>query len=394
MGSVIVGGARTPMGRMLGALKDLEATDLGGHAIKGALEKTGVPAEKVDYVLMGQVIPAGCGQIPARQMSIKGGVSFSVPAVSVNKVCLSGLNTIAQADRLIRDGVAKIVVAGGSESMTNAPHMLLKARHGYKYGPTLAVDALDYDGLSDAFIHGPMGKVTEDHNTAVDKVGRPEQDAYAARSHRLAAAAKDKFAEEIYPITISSRKGEIVIDSDEGARPDTTAEGLGKLRAAFAKDGTITAGNASQISDGAAAVVVMARETAEEMGLPILCEIIAQGEVAGPDNSLQQQPTNAIRQACSRAGIAVEDLDLIEINEAFAAVILACHHDLGLTDEQADSLINVNGGAIALGHPVGMSGTRITLSLALELKRRGGGIGAAASCGGGGMGEALIIKVA
>jgi acetyl-CoA C-acetyltransferase len=391
VGSVIVAGARTPMGKLLGALTPFSGADLGGFAIKAALERAGVSPQQVDYVIMGQVLQAGTGQMPARQAAVKAGIPMHVPSLSINKVCLSGLDAIALADQLIRAGEVEIVVAGGQESMTNAPHLLPKARTGYKYGSVEVLDAMAYDGLTDVFDHIPMGESTERH---VGKLGitREEQDAFAALSQqRAAAAAKNGlFDAEIAPIEIPQRKGDpIVVRDDEGVRGDTTAEGLAKLRPAFTRDGTITAGNASPISDGAAAVVVMSKAKAQELGLDWIAEIGAHGIVAGPDNSLHSQPSNAINKALAKAGLGVDDLDLIEINEAFAAVGIQSMRDLGVTEEK----VNVNGGAIALGHPIGMSGARLVLHLALELQRRGGGTGAAALCGGGGQGDALIITV-
>jgi len=390
-GSVIVSGARTPMGRLLGSLKGFSAPQLGGIAIKGALERAGISGEAIQYVIMGQVLQAGAGQIPARQAAVAGGIPMDVPALTINKVCLSGLDAIALADQLIRAGEFDIVVAGGMESMTNAPHLLPKSREGFKYGDTTLVDSMAYDGLFCAFDQLPMGLSTENHNAAYN-LTREAQDEFSARSHRLAAAAAKNglFDDEIVPVEIPQRKGDpIVFNTDEGVRPDTTAESLAKLRPAFSKDGTITAGSASQISDGAAAVVVMSKAKAEELGLTWLAEIGAHGVVAGPDASLQLQPANAIKKAASREGIDVADLDLIEINEAFAAVGLASTEALGIDPEK----VNVNGGAIAMGHPIGMSGARLALHLALELKRRGGGVGAASLCGGGGQGDALIIRV-
>jgi acetyl-CoA C-acetyltransferase len=390
-GSVIVAGARTPMGKLLGALTPFSGADLGGFAIKAALERAGVAPDQVDYVIMGQVLQAGTGQMPARQAAVKAGIPMHVPSLSINKVCLSGLDAIALADQLIRAGEVEIVVAGGQESMTNAPHLLPKARTGYKYGSVEVLDAMAYDGLTDAFDHIPMGESTERY---VGKLGisREQQDAFAALSQQRAAAAQKNglFEAEITPLEIPQRKGDpLVVSEDEGVRGDTTAEGLAKLRPSFAKDGTITAGNASPISDGAAAVVVMSKAKAEELGLTWLAEIGAHGMVAGPDNSLHSQPSNAIKKALGKAGLTVDQLDLIEINEAFAAVGIQSMRDLGVTEEK----VNVNGGAIALGHPIGMSGARLVLHLALELQRRGGGTGAAALCGGGGQGDALIITV-
>ncbi|GAB2750088.1 acetyl-CoA C-acetyltransferase [Kitasatospora kifunensis] len=389
--SVIVAGARTPMGRLLGSLKGFSGAELGGFAIKAALERAGVAGDQVQYVIMGQVLQAGAGQIPARQAAVKAGIPMNVPALTINKVCLSGLDAIALADQLIRAGEFDIVVAGGQESMTNAPHLLPKSREGYKYGAIELLDAMAHDGLTDAYENIPMGESTEKHNTRLG-IGREVQDEIAARSHQRAAAAQKNgvFEAEIVPVEIPQRKGEPVLFSqDEGIRADTTVEGLAKLRPAFSKDGTITAGTSSQISDGAAAVVVMSRAKAEELGLSWIAEIGAHGNVAGPDNSLQSQPSNAILHAVAKEGIAVEDLDLIEINEAFAAVAHQSMLDLGVTADK----VNVNGGAIALGHPIGMSGARVVLHLALELGRRGGGVGAAALCGGGGQGDALIVRV-
>lgn len=389
--SVIVAGARTPMGRLLGSLKSFSGADLGGFAIKAALERAGVTGEQVQYVIMGQVLQAGAGQIPARQAAVKAGIPMNVPALTINKVCLSGLDAIALADQLIRAGEFDIVVAGGQESMTNAPHLLPKSREGYKYGAIEMLDAMAHDGLTDPFESIAMGASTEKHNTRL-AIARPEQDEVAAASHQRAAAAQKNgvFQAEITPVEIPQRKGDpVVFDQDEGIRPETTAESLGRLRPAFAKDGTITAGSSSQISDGAAAVVVMSKAKALELGLEWIAEIGAHGNVAGPDNSLQSQPANAIRHALKKEGIAVEDLDLIEMNEAFAAVAVQSTKELGVSPER----VNVNGGAIALGHPIGMSGARLVLHLALELRRRGGGVGAAALCGGGGQGDALIVRV-
>ncbi|CAM5407649.1 acetyl-CoA C-acetyltransferase [Streptomyces atroolivaceus] len=389
--SVIVAGARTPMGRLLGSLKSFSGADLGGVAIKAALDRAGIGGDQVEYVIMGQVLQAGAGQIPARQAAVKAGIPLNVPALTVNKVCLSGLDAIALADQLIRAGEFDVVVAGGQESMTNAPHLLPKSREGYKYGAIEMLDSMAYDGLTDAYENIPMGESTEKHNTRLG-LARADQDEIGALSHQRAAAAQKNgvFEAEITPVEIPQRKGDAVLFSkDEGIRPETTAESLGKLRPAFTKDGTITAGTASQISDGAAAVVVMSKAKAEELGLDWIAEIGAHGNVAGPDNSLQSQPSNAIRHALKKEGIGVEDLDLIEINEAFAAVAVQSMRDLGVTSDK----VNVNGGAIALGHPIGMSGARVVLHLALELKRRGGGTGAAALCGGGGQGDALIIRV-
>ena len=391
MGSVIVNGARTPMGRLLGSLKDFSGADLGGIAIKAALERSGVTPDQVEYVIMGQVLLAGAGQIPARAAAAKAGIPLSVPALTINKVCLSGLDAIALADQLIRAGEFDIIVAGGQESMTNAPHLLPKSRSGYKYGAIEMLDSMAYDGLTDIFDNVPMGESTDRVNTRLG-IGRLEQDEFAARSHQRAAIAikNGAFDDEIVSVMIPQRGGDAIeFRVDEGVRPDTTAEGLAKLRPAFAKDGTITAGSASQISDGAAAVVVMSRAKAEELGLTWLAEIGAHGNVAGPDNSLQSQPSNAINDALRKGNLTIGDLDLIEINEAFAAVGLQSIKDLGVDPE----IVNVNGGAIALGHPIGMSGARLALTLAFELRRRGGGTGVAALCGGGGQGDALVLHV-
>jgi acetyl-CoA C-acetyltransferase len=379
------------MGRLLGSLKDFSGAQLGSIAIKAALERAGVAPEQVQYVIMGQVLQAGAGQIPSRQASVGAGIPMNVPSVTINKVCLSGLDAIALADQLIRAGEFDIVVAGGMESMTNAPHLLPKSRSGYKYGSLEVLDAMAYDGLTDAFDNIPMGESTEHYNGKLG-ITREEQDAFSARSHQLAAQAQKNglYDEEITPVEIPQRKGDpIVFTTDEGVRGDTTAESLGKLRPAFSKTGTITAGSASQISDGACAVVVMSKAKAEELGLEWLAEIGAHGNVAGPDNSLQSQPSNAINHALAKEGLTVDDLDIIEINEAFASVGIQSMRDLGVDEKK----VNPNGGAIALGHPIGMSGARLALHLALELKRRGGGVGAAALCGGGGQGDALIIRV-
>ena len=389
--SVIVAGARTPLGRMSGSLKDFSGVDLGGVAIKGALEKAGVRGDQVDYVIMGQVLTAGAGQIPARQAAVKAGIPMNVPALSINKVCLSGIDAIALADQLIRAGEFEIVVAGGQESMSNAPHLLEKSRQGFKYGDVTMHDHMDGDGLWDSFTDQGMGLLTEQGNVGDVAFTRAEQDEFSARSHQLAARAwKDGlFDDEVVTVSIPQRKGDpIEFKADESIRADTTAESLARLRPAFSKDGTITAGSASPISDGAAAVVVMSKAKAQELGLTWLAEIGAHGVVAGPDSRLQSQPAQAIVVACAKEGISAADLDLVEINEAFAAVSLASTKLLGIDADR----VNVNGGAIALGHPIGMSGARITLHLVLELKRRGGGIGVAALCGGGGQGDALIVR--
>ncbi|WP_138998901.1 acetyl-CoA C-acetyltransferase [Rhodococcus zopfii] len=390
--SVIIAGARTPMGRLQGSLKDFSGSDLGGVAISGALERAGVAAEQVEYVIMGQVLTAGAGQIPARQAAVAAGIPMDVPALTINKVCLSGINAIAMADQLIRAGEFDVVVAGGQESMSQAPHMLEKSRAGFKYGDVTLRDHMAYDGLHDIFTDQAMGNLTESANSGERFVSRAEQDAFAAASHQRAARAwKDGlFDDEVVPVSIKQRKGDpIVFAADEGIRPETTAESLGSLRPAFAKDGTVTAGSASQISDGAAAVVVMSKAKATELGLSWIAEIGRHGVVAGPDSALQSQPARAIARACEREGLDPTELDLVEINEAFAAVGIVSARELGIDPAK----VNVNGGAIALGHPLGMSGARIVLHLALELKRRGGGVGAAALCGGGGQGDALIVRV-
>ncbi|HZN14148.1 MAG TPA: acetyl-CoA C-acetyltransferase [Acidimicrobiales bacterium] len=390
-GSVIVAGARTPIGKLSGAFAGFSAMDLGGFAIAAALEKAGVKGEDIDYVFMGQVLQAGAGQITARQAAVKGGVPMTVPGTTVNKVCLSGLNTIYLADQLIASGDADIVIAGGMESMTQAPHLLPGARAGYRLGDGTLVDAMMYDGLFCAFDVCAMGAGTEKYTKAANGITRDRQDAFAATSHERASAAmkEGRLADEIVPVSIPQRKGDpIVVESDEGVRPGTTSESLGGLRPAFDKEGTITAGNASQISDGGAAVILMSKAEAERRGVSPLGEVVSYGQVAGPDASLLTQPSRAINQALEKAGKTVKDLALLEINEAFAAVGLASMDDLGITDEN----VNVNGGAIALGHPIGMSGTRLALSILLELQRRGGGLGAAALCGGGGQGDALLVK--
>ncbi len=391
-GSVIVSGARTPIGRLLGGLKDQSAAELGGVAIRAALEKSGVAADLVEYVIMGQVIQAGTGQITARQAAVHAGIPMTVPAITINKVCLSGINAIALADQLIRAGEHEIIVAGGMESMTQAPHLLPKSREGFKYGDVALVDSMAYDALYDQFTDQPMGGLTEGCNAAGAELTREEQDSFAARSHQRAALAwkNGVFDDEVVPVEIPQRRGDpLVVAADEGIRADTTTESLGRLRPAFSRDGTITAGSASQISDGGCALVVMSKAKAEEMGLTWLAEIGASGQVAGPDSTLQLQPARAVEEAARKEGIAVGDIDLFELNEAFAAVGIESARALGISED----VVNVNGGAIALGHPVGMSGARIVLHLALELKRRGGGIGAAALCGGGGQGDALIIRV-
>ena len=391
--SVIVAGARTPMGRLLGSLKDLSGSDLGAIAIRGALAKAGVGPELVQYVIMGQVLTAGAGQIPARQAAVAAGIPMGVPALTINKVCLSGIAAIASADQLIRAGEFDVIVAGGQESMSRAPHLLTNSREGFKYGDTTMRDHMAYDGLHDIFTDQAMGNLTESKNQERGhRISREEQDAFAAASHQNAARAwKDGlFDDEVVPVSIPQRKGDpVVVAQDDGIRADTTVQTLARLRPAFCEDGTLTAGSASQISDGAAAVVVMSRVRAEDLGLTWVAEIGAHGVVAGPDSTLQSQPARAIAKACAREGLDPKDLDLVEINEAFAAVGIASTRELGLDPRK----VNVNGGAIAMGHPLGMSGARIALHLALELRRRGGGVGAAALCGGGGQGDALIIRV-
>jgi acetyl-CoA C-acetyltransferase len=389
-GSVILAGARTPIGKLSGALGGFSAMDLGGFAIAAALERAGVSPGDVDYVFMGQVLQAGQGQITARQAATKGGIPMSVPSTTINKVCLSGLNSIYLADLLIAAGEADIVVAGGMESMTKAPYLLPGARAGYRAGDGTLVDSMMYDGLYCQFDHCAMGLSTEQYNREA-KISRAAQDSFAALSHeRAATAIKDgRFADEIVPVSVPQRKGDpVVVDTDEGVRPGTTAESLGALKPAFDKDGTITAGNASQISDGGAAVVVTSRARAEALGVAPLGEVVSYGQVAGPDASLLLQPANATVQALAKIGKSPSDVALFEINEAFAVVGLASMADLGITDE----VTNVNGGAIALGHPIGMSGTRLALTLLHELRRRGGGLGAASLCGGGGQGDALIVR--
>jgi acetyl-CoA C-acetyltransferase len=389
--AVIVGGARTPIGRLLGSLSSFSGAQLGGLAIKAALERAGVPGDRVEYVIMGQVLQAGEGQIPARQAAVSAGIPMTVPAMNINKVCLSGLDAIALAAQLIRAGEFDVIVAGGMESMSQAPHLLPGSRRGFKYGATELVDSMALDGLTDAFDQISMGESTERHNASLG-ITRQEQDAFAARSHQLAAKAiKDGLmAQEITPVLIPQRRGEpVLVDTDEGVRADTTAESLAGLKPAFAADGTITAGTASQISDGACAVVLMSADAAAAAGATVLAEVGAHGVVAGPDNSLHSQPSRAIQSAVKKAGLTVGDLDLIEINEAFAAVAIQSMRDLGVDPDK----VNVDGGAIAIGHPLGASGARIALHLVYELRRRGGGLGAAALCGGGGQGDALLLRV-
>ncbi len=391
-GSVIVGGARTPIGKLSGTLKIFPAVDLGGFAIKAALAKAGVTGDQVDYVIMGHVIQAGAGQMTARQAAVRGGIPMDVPSLTVNKVCLSGLDAIALADQLIRAGEFDVVVAGGMESMTNGPYLLPGARQGYRYGNSEILDATAHDALYCAIDLVGMGQATEGYNAKLG-ITREEQDLFSVESHlRAAAAAKNGlFDDEIVGVEVPQRRGDpVTVSTDEGVRADIDHQTLSTLRPAFAADGTITAGSSSQISDGGAAVVVMSRVKADELGLEVLAEIGAHGVVAGPDASLQSQPSNAITKALRREGLSASDVDLFEINEAFASVAIQSMRDLGVTSEN----VNVNGGAISMGHPVGMSGARLILHLALELKRRGGGLGAAGLCGGGGQGDALLIRVA
>ena len=388
--SVIVAGARTPMGRFNGSLKGFSATDLGGIAIKGALAKAGISGDQVDYVILGQVLQAGAGQAPPRQAAVKGGIPLDVAALLINKVCLSGLDAIALADQLIRAGEFDTIVAGGMESMTRAPHLLMGSREGFKIGNVTLEDALFHDGLYCSFDKCLMGESTESYNGRYG-LTREDQDQFAMHSHQKAAAATAAgvFNDEIIPMEIPQGKGATTtLAHDEGIRGDTTMETLGKLRPAFSAEGTITAGSASQISDGGAAVVVMSKAKAEALGLEWLCEIGAHGVVAGPDTSLHAQPANALEKALKREGMKVSELDILEINEAFAAVGLVSTRQLGIDP----AIVNPHGGAIAVGHPVGMSGARLALHIALDLKKRGGGVGAAALCGGGGQGDALILK--
>ena len=389
-GSVILAGARTPIGKLAGSLAGFKGSDLGGLAIKAALERAGVAPDQVDAVFMGQVLLAGAGQIPARQAAIAGGIPMNVPATTVNKVCLSGINSIMLADMLISAGMADIVVAGGQESMTNAPYLLPDARGGMRMGDKSVVESMMYDGLFCAVDQCAMGAGTEKYAASAG-LSREEQDELSAKSHQRAAAAAEGglFDGEIVTVEIPQRKGDPKqFTTDEGVRGETTVESLGGLRPAFDKAGNITAGNASQISDGGAAVIVASKAAAERIGGNPLGEIVSYGQVAGPDASLLTQPSRAIFQALERAGLSVSDVDLFELNEAFAAVGVASMKDLGITDE----ITNVNGGAIALGHPIGMSGTRVVLTVLNELNRRGGGVGASALCGGGGQGDAMIVK--
>jgi acetyl-CoA C-acetyltransferase len=390
---VLVAGARTPIGKLLGSLSALSAAELGGIAVQAALERAGTSGDRVDAVLLGNVVQAGAGPNPARLAAARGGIPMTVPATTVNKLCLSGLATIAQAALQVQAGYSRVVVAGGMESMSNAPYLMRDTRRGLRYGSGAPVeDALDSDALVCGFDGVSMGAATDRYQTRLGGISRGDQDEFAAESHARAVAAvkEGRLAEEIVPVSGAGSSGGVNLEQDEGIRPGTTAERLGRLRPAFSPEGTITAGSASQLSDGACAVVVMDKDEAERQGLPWLAEIGSYGTVAGPDPSLLHQPAGAIRDALRRDGaLRVDDLDLIEINEAFAAVALASTRELGASKDR----VNVNGGAIALGHPVGMSGARVVLTLALELKRRGGGVGAAALCGGGGQGDALILRV-
>lgn len=389
-GSYIVAGARTPIGKMSGALASFSAAELGGIAIAAALQRAGVAPHEVEHVIMGQVLTAGQGQVPSRQAAAKAGIPMSVPSVNVNKVCLSGLNAIYLADQMIASGEADIVIAGGMESMTNAPYLAIGARSGFRYGNTELADAILKDGLWCAFDACLMGLGTERYTGS--RISRHEQDDLAVKSNTRAAAAiaAGRLADEIIAVSIPQRKGDpVVVDTDEGVRGSTTMESLASLKPAFDKEGTITAGNASQLSDAGSALVLMSKKAAEQRGVKPLGEFVSYGMVAGPDNaSLLHQPSRSIKRALERGKLSIEDVDLFEINEAFAAVGIASMKELGITDE----IVNVNGGAIALGHPIGMSGNRLALTLLYELRRRGGGIGAAALCGGGGQGDALIVR--
>lgn len=389
--AVMLAGARTPIGKLSGSLSGFSGSDLGGFAINGALEKSGIDASAVDYVIMGQVLQAGTGQVTARQAACSAGIPMSTPAITINKVCLSGLNAIYLAAQMINAGDAEVVVAGGMESMTNAPYLLPKARGGYRYGNAELLDVIQNDGLYCALEKELMGEGTERYTATAD-IDRNAQDVVASESHRRASEgiASGAFRDEIIPIQIPQRRGDpVLFENDEGVRSSTDLESLGKLRPAFTESGNITAGNASQISDGGSAVIIVSKAFAEKHGMDPLAELISYGQVAGPDTSLLTQPSRAILNALERCEIDLDDIDLFEINEAFAAVSVASVMDLGIPDE----IVNVNGGAIALGHPIGMSGNRLALTLSYELKRRGGGIGAAALCGGGGQGDALILRV-
>ncbi|MQA99054.1 MAG: acetyl-CoA C-acetyltransferase [Actinobacteria bacterium] len=393
--TVIASGARTAIGKFGGAVSGVPAVELGATAIKAAVERAGLSGEQVDYVIMGQVLQAGTGQITARQASVRAGIPTSVPAITINKVCLSGLNAIAIADQMIRAGEASVVVAGGMESMDMAPYLLPKARYGFRMGDGKVIDSMIYDGLWDAFNHKHMGDQSDEVNTEF-KILREDQDRWAARSHEraLAAIQEGRFKDEIVPMEIPQRKGDpVVFDTDEGVRPGTTVESLSKLKPAFQAEGTITAGNASQISNGGAAVVVMSAERAEELRVTPFAQILAHGMSAEEPPYLHTVPALAIQSALKKAGLSANDIDLIEINEAFASVAL---HSIGMLyngNEEAEEKVNVNGGAVALGHPIGCTGARLTVTLLHELKRRGGGVGAAALCGGGGQGDAILFRV-
>jgi acetyl-CoA C-acetyltransferase len=389
---VVIGYARTPVGKFGGGLSSFTAMDLGGKAIAGAIAKAGISPDAIHYTVMGHVLQAGQGQITARQAAVKGGISMSVAAETINKVCLSGMTAISRARDLIRLGEFDVVVAGGMESMSNAPYVLDKARFGYRMGDGTLIDVMTYDGLTCAFDSCAMGLATDNYQQQRFDLSRERQDEWSARSHERAAAAwKDgAFDAEVIPVEVPQRKGDpVIVEQDEGIRPGTTAESLGGLRPAFTSDGTITAGNASQISDGAAALILASREKAEALGLPVLATITSWGTVAGPDTSLHHQPAAAIRDASRRIDADPAGFDLYEINEAFASVAIASTRELGLSED----LVNVNGGGVALGHPIGCSGARIVVSLINELRRRGGGTGAAALCGGGGQGDALTVSV-
>ena len=384
---VILAGARTPLGKLNGALSPLTAVELGAAALRAAIERSHVDAADIDAVIFGQVLQAGSGQGPARQTSIAAGIGWNVPAITINKLCLSGLTAVIDAARLIRTGEAEVVAVGGQESMSNAPHLLMGSRKGWQYGSIEALDHMANDGLEDAFDRVSMGLSTERHNVPLG-ISRGDQDKIAAASHQRAAAAADLLAEEIIPVTIHGRKGDVVVSSDEGIRPDSTQESLAGLKPAFSPEGTITAGNSSPISDGAAALIVASRDYAEAHNLEWLALVGAAGQVAGPDNSLHAQPAHAIAAALERGEWETSDLDFIEINEAFAAVALHSSRALGVSND----IVNIHGGAIALGHPIGASGARLALHAAYELKRRGSGRAAVSLCGGGGQGEALLLS--
>lgn len=391
MSAVIIGAARTPIGKYGGALSPLRAVELGGHAIAAAIERSGTDPAAVDEVIFGQVLQAGEGQITARQAAVRGGLAMSVPSLTINKVCLSGLAAIGLANRAVATGDATFVVAGGMESMSNAPHVVREVRWGGRIGDVSMIDVMNHDGLFCAFDHCTMGE-SSDHKNAALGIGRSEQDEWSARSHEraLAASKSGAFASEIVPVAVPQRKGDpVVLEHDEGIRPGTTVESLGMLRPAFTADGTITAGNASQISDGGAAVIVADRAAAEANASPILAEIVAYGQIGGGDATLHERPAEALRVALKKAGMEAGDLDLVEINEAFAAVALWSARMLDISEDK----VNVNGGAVALGHPIGCTGTRLVVTLISSLRARGGGVGAVTLCGGGGQGDALIVKV-